>query len=115
MPRKSFLVLASLVALPGLVVFLLMLYVFLATIFPSTPDKERAIELLRYMSYSSELLTSYKLVYSKHYQDILSSNSCFVFQYQERYYDIPKSNFNYSKKSVIELRSQFTFALRANS
>ena len=88
----------SFFAIPFLVLFLLILYVFFATIFPSSPDKEKAIELLKVMSYY-DLPASSKIVYSKHYQDILSSNVCFVFKYQEGYYNVSASKFNYLNQS----------------
>lgn len=82
------------ISFPILVFLFIILHIFWATTFPATPDKEKAMKLLRAMSYH-ELPRSSRLVYSKHYKDILSSNICFVFQYQEGYYGFSPSEYNY--------------------
>lgn len=91
----------------------LFFYVLFKITFPSTPNKERAIELLRWMSYT-DLPASSEMIYSKHYQDILSSNVCFVFEYQEGYYDVHTSKYNYLNQNKNHENKDFIYDFDKN-
>ena len=65
------------------------------------------------MSYL-DLPASSKIVYSKHYQDILSSNVCFVFKYPEGYYNVYASELNYLNQSKNYKDKDFAFDYNKN-
>ena len=82
------------ISFPILVFLLIVVSIFWYPTFSASPGTRRAIKLLRAMSYH-ELPISSRLVYSKHYKDIPPFNICFVFKYQEGYYDFSPSEYNY--------------------
>lgn len=79
---------------PVICFFGFIFFIILSTIFPSSPNKTKSIELTATIS-QNYLPESFELVYSKQYMEVLSSNMCFVFNYPEGYYPISKRKFNY--------------------
>ncbi|PSB12089.1 hypothetical protein C7B62_03270 [Pleurocapsa sp. CCALA 161] len=113
MKKNSFLyyVLVALFLSPAICLFGVIFFVIFSVIFPSSPNKNEAIELTAIISHDY-LPESFELVYSKQYMEVLSSNMCFVFHYPDGYYPASKSKFNYLNQNPNLDNEDFLFDFR---
>lgn len=93
----------------------ILIYILWAITFPATPNLKEAKELLAEMSYPDIYSSSsFNLIYSKHYKDLLSSNVCFVFSYPEGYYDISQARHNYLNQNQNHENKNFIYDFDKN-